>query len=118
MFLYRRIFLPLCCVAFLSIATGVSAAQTNAAGIEFFERKVRPILADNCYSCHGEEKQKGELRLDSPAAIRAGGESGEVVVPNDPDKSRLIIAVAYHDEDLKMPPKKQGAVMSKENSPT
>ena len=107
MILYRGIFLPLCCVAFLSIATGVSAAQTNAAGIEFFERKVRPILADNCYSCHGEEKQKGELRLDSPAAIRAGGESGEVVVPNDPDKSRLIIAVAYHDEDLKMPPKKQ-----------
>src|SRR6266568_3500587 len=75
--------------------------------LQFFERKVRPLLAENCYSCHGEEKQKNHLRLDSPAAIRVGGESGAVIVPEHPEKSRLVIAVGYQDEDLKMPPKKR-----------
>lgn len=83
------------------------AATPDAAGIEFFERKVRPLLAENCYSCHDGEKQKGKLRLDSPAFIRAGGERGAVIVPGEPGKSRLIIAVGYQDEDLKMPPKKR-----------
>ncbi len=84
-------------------ASLVHAAEPN--GIEFFERKVRPLLAENCYSCHGEEKQKGKLRLDSPAAINVGGESGSVIVPGKPDESRMILAVSYKDEDLKMPPK-------------
>lgn len=52
--------------------------------------EVRTILAHNCYSCHGEAKMKGELRLDSKAAIMKGGEDGVVVVPNHPDKSELI----------------------------
>jgi mono/diheme cytochrome c family protein len=86
-------------------AAQLSAAEVNSSGIDFFERKVRPLLAENCYSCHGEEKQKGKLRLDSPAAIKAGGESGSVVVPGKPDESRMILAVSYKDEDLKMPPK-------------
>lgn len=83
------------------------AAEANAPGIEFFERKVRPVLAENCYSCHGEEKQKGGLRLDSPGFIRTGGESGPIVSPGFPDQSRMILAVGYQDEDLKMPPKKR-----------
>jgi uncharacterized membrane protein/mono/diheme cytochrome c family protein len=52
--------------------------------------EVRTILAHNCYSCHGEAKMKGELRLDSKDAIMKGGEHGVVVVPNHPDKSELI----------------------------
>jgi len=84
-----------------------SAAEASAAGLEFFERKVRPLLAEQCYSCHGAEKQKGQLRLDSPGAIRAGGEGGPVVLPSDPEKSRLIIAVGYQNADLKMPPKQR-----------
>ena len=83
------------------------SAEPSPAGLEFFERKVRPLLAEQCYSCHGAEKQKGHLRLDSPGAIRAGGEGGPVVVPGDPAKSRLIIAVGYQSEDLKMPPKQR-----------
>ena len=75
------------------------AAEPNPAGLEFFERKVRPLLAEQCYSCHGAEKQKGHLRLDSPGAIRAGGESGAVVVAGDPAKSRLIIAAVIHPAD-------------------
>jgi hypothetical protein len=97
----------LCLFSVAGLAARVSAAEPDAAGIEFFERKVRPLLAENCYTCHGEEKQKNHLRLDSPAAIRAGGESGPVIVPEHPEKSRLILAVGYQDENLKMPPKKQ-----------
>ena len=89
----------------------VFSSSTNAAeagsGVEFFERKVRPLLAENCYSCHGEEKQKAKLRLDSPAGIRAGGESGAIFVAGKPEQSRMILAVSYKDEDLQMPPKKQ-----------
>ncbi len=88
-------------------ASQLTAAEPNAAGLEYFERKVRPLLAENCYSCHGEKKQKGKLRLDSPGAIRAGGESGAIFTPGKPDESRIILAVGYQDEDLKMPPKKR-----------
>ena len=89
------------------VISRLAAAEPGAAGLEFFERKVRPLLAESCFSCHGEEKQKGGLRLDSPAFIRAGGESGAVVEPGQPAASRLILAVGYQDEDLKMPPKKR-----------
>jgi len=71
---------------------------------EFFERKVRPILAANCVNCHGKEKQKGELRLDAKAGFAAGGETGPLAKPGDPDKSLLVQVVRY-DGDVKMPPK-------------
>lgn len=88
-------------------AIPLASAAPGPAGLEFFERKVRPLLAENCYSCHGEEKQKGKLRLDSPAFIRAGGESGAILTPGKPKESRMILAVSHQDEDLKMPPKKR-----------
>ena len=87
----------------IALAGGAGADD----GVAFFETKVRPLLADHCFSCHGEEKQKGKLRLDSPAAIRKGGESGEVIVAGDAQKSRLVVAVGYQDADLQMPPKKR-----------
>ena len=96
-----------CVIAVVVLAARGAIADDDAAGVEFFETKVRPLLADNCFSCHGEEKQKGKLRLDSPAAIRAGGESGAAIVPGDPAKSRMNIAVGYEDVDLQMPPKKR-----------
>lgn len=58
--------------------------------VEDLNLEVRTILAHNCYSCHGEAKSKGELKLDSKDAIMKGGENGVVVVPNHPDKSELI----------------------------
>jgi mono/diheme cytochrome c family protein len=100
----QAVFGPCFVLAALAVAQ-LSAAENNSGGVEFFERKIRPLLAENCYSCHGEEKQKGKLRLDSPAAIHVGGESGSVIVPGKPDESRMILAVSYKDEDLKMPPK-------------
>ena len=68
---------------------------------DFFENNVRPILANSCYDCH-DDTAKGGLRLDSKAAFEKGGEHGPVVVPGDPDKSRLIQAV-LQTGDLKMP---------------
>jgi Protein of unknown function (DUF1553)/Protein of unknown function (DUF1549)/Planctomycete cytochrome C len=70
---------------------------------EFFETKIRPILADRCLKCHGEKKQSGGLRLDTQDFVLQGGDSGPVIVPGPPDASRLVQAVSYTGE-LKMPP--------------
>jgi mono/diheme cytochrome c family protein len=93
-------------VLFCWIAVGAVQPVTagDPAAVEFFEKKVRPVLAENCYQCHGPDKQKADLRLDSAAGIRKGGESGPPVIPGDPDKSLLLKAVRQSD-DLKMPPK-------------
>ncbi len=70
--------------------------------VKFFEERVRPILAANCYKCHGSEQQKGKLRLDLREMALSGGESGAVIVPGHPDKSLLVEAVKW--ESLEMPP--------------
>src|SRR4051812_5379493 len=77
-----------------------------AGDAEFFESKVRPLLLAKCVSCHGPEKQRGKLRLDSRAGWEKGGESGPAVVPGKPDESLLIKAVRFQDKDLQMPPMK------------
>src|SRR5947207_1485411 len=78
--------------------------KIEASGIEFFEKQVRPLFVDHCVKCHGPDKQKGGLRLDSRDAVLAGGDHGAAVVPKEPDKSRLVTAVRYSG-DLHMPPK-------------
>ncbi len=78
----------------------------DSRGVEFFETKIRPLLANECYQCHGQDskKKKGGLLLDSHEGLTKGGDSGPVLVPGDPDRSLLIKAVRYNDEDLRMPP--------------
>jgi hypothetical protein len=71
----------------------------------FFESKVRPLLVENCFKCHSEQKQKGGLRLDSLAGMLTGGERGPAIVPGSPEKSLLIQAVRQVDPALQMPPK-------------
>jgi hypothetical protein len=90
-----------------SLTKGEGPVAPTETGGEFFEKQVRPILADNCYSCHSAtaEKLKGGLRLDDADALMKGGDSGPVVVPGDPDRSLLIKAIRYTDDDLRMPPK-------------
>jgi cytochrome c553 len=73
----------------------------------FFEARVRPLLIDNCLKCHGAEKQKGGLRLDSHAGLLKGGKKGLVFDPAKPESSRLMTAVSYKDPDLQMPPDDQ-----------
>ena len=74
---------------------------------EFFEIKIRPVLVSQCYECHavGAKKIGGKLLLDSPAALRKGGESGSPVVSGKPQESLLLHALRYED-DLEMPPEK------------
>jgi cytochrome c553 len=84
------------------VAARPPAALGQAA--DFFESRIRPVLADKCFACHGPNKQRGGLRLDSPAGLRKGGDSGPVVVPGHPEKSLLIQAIRQAGE-RKMPPK-------------
>lgn len=75
-------------------------------GVEFFERKVRPILVSQCYQCHSEQAKKlaGGLRLDTRVGMLKGGASGEpAIVPGAPEKSLLIKAIRYTDPKLQMP---------------
>jgi len=83
------------------------APALSREGIEFFESKIRPILTEKCFQCHsiGAEKIKGGLVLDSRNGWMKGGESGPVIVPGNPEKSRLIQAVRRTDSNLQMPPK-------------
>jgi mono/diheme cytochrome c family protein len=83
--------------------------KPTAEGVEFFEKKIRPLLVKHCYQCHGpdEKKMRGELRLDTRAGVLKGGESGPVIVPGDPAKSLLVKLVRHEDEARKMPPKEK-----------
>jgi hypothetical protein len=94
-------------IAILLAASFSRAAELSRSQIEFFENKIRPVLANNCYKCHSQnaEKVKGGLRLDTREAVLAGGNTGPAVVPGNPDKSLLIQAVRYTNPDLQMPPK-------------
>src|SRR3981081_3363332 len=75
-------------------------------GIQFFEAKIRPVLATQCYGCHSTQapKLQGGLALDSPSGIRKGGNSGIVIDSGQPDRSLLLKAIRYQDQSLKMPP--------------
>jgi hypothetical protein len=89
----------LCCAVILR-------AQITPEQTEFFEKKIRPVLVERCYGCHGAEitQPLGGLRLDTAARLRKGGDSGPVITPGDPAASLLIAAISYRNPDLKMPP--------------
>jgi len=76
----------------------------DPAGIELFERTIRPILEENCTGCHGEARTEANLRLDRPSLLRRGGPRGPAVVPGDPARSTMIRAIRYEDHTLMMPP--------------
>ncbi len=77
----------------------------TAEQLEFFERSVRPLLVEHCYSCHSSrtEKLKANLLVDSRTGLLRGGDSGAAIVPGDADGSLLIAAIRY--ENYEMPPK-------------
>src|SRR5690349_3699494 len=106
--------LSLSVIAVLLLGTASQAQQQSAPPlsaeqVEFFEKKIRPIFVERCYKCHSAqaEKVKGGLLLDSREGLLKGGDSGPAIVPGDPEKSRLIVALRYKDEQLQMPPKEQ-----------
>jgi Protein of unknown function (DUF1549)/Protein of unknown function (DUF1553)/Planctomycete cytochrome C len=86
----------------LAAAAGDPEPRAQAENERFFEQYVRPVLAERCYSCHGEKKQKAGLRVDSLEAILKGGESGPAIAPGKPEQSLLVEAINYHGPE--MPP--------------
>jgi mono/diheme cytochrome c family protein len=86
---------------------GAGDSALTPEAVEFFEKSIRPVLADRCYSCHSASapKLKGGLRLDTREGLRKGGETGPALVPGDPDRSLLIRAILRGEDAEKMPPK-------------
>jgi hypothetical protein len=87
----------------------VRAADPDPRGVEFFEKKIRPVLVEHCYACHSEEaaknkKLRGGLYLDSREGVLKGGDSGVLVLTDKPADSLLVKALR-HAGDVKMPPK-------------
>jgi hypothetical protein len=95
-------------------AVSVHSAEPEAAGfdpgaLDFFEKKIRPVLIDKCYECHSAQakadgKLKGGLLLDSRQAAQTGGDSGPSVVPSKLDESLIIEAIRYGEDSYQMPP--------------
>jgi hypothetical protein len=99
------------CASFALTATHLEAddpvASVTPEQEKLFEEKIRPLLAANCFECHGPKKQESGLRLDSRPAVIEGGDSGEkAVVPGDPERSLLVKAI-NHVGDYHMPPKRK-----------
>src|SRR5687768_7365374 len=92
----------------LAMLASPAAAADDPKGLEFFEKKIRPVLVANCYQCHSASAKevKGELRLDTKEGIRKGGEQGHGVVPGNVAES-LVIAALKHEDGLEMPPNKR-----------
>ncbi len=90
------------------LAVGQAPGDERERALEFFEKKIRPLLVENCYTCHSADtNSRGGLRVDDRNGLVFGGEHGPAIVPGKPEESLLVRAVSYADEDLKMPPKKQ-----------
>ena len=95
-------------IAFAFLLFTLPVPVTDAKGVEFFEKRIRPLLAEHCYECHAvSQKLKGGLALDSREGWLKGGESGPALVPGDLEASRLITAVRYKDKEFRMPPKRK-----------
>ena len=96
-------------ILLLSLVAGPLVAQEpSRAEVDFFETKIRPVLAEHCFAFHSANAEKGKklkaaLRLDTRADMRQGGDSGSPIVPGDPANS-LLVRVLQHDSDVRMPP--------------
>src|SRR5579864_427015 len=114
-----------CCIVFAAVvcSKGVPSAMAapgsqpapTASQVEFFEKRIRPLLADHCYDCHSTKgKQSGGLRLDDRDALIAGGKDGPAVIPGDPEKSLLMQRVLEKDDIKRRMPKGEDDPLSPE----
>jgi hypothetical protein len=102
----RSLFTIVLCLTALRLHADEDQNQ-KLAQAEFFEKKIRPMLVEHCYKCHSHDAkaEKGNLRLDTAAGTRAGGDSGPAVVPGRPEESLLLSALKY--DAFEMPPSRQ-----------
>ncbi len=106
----------------LSLITAMAAEKVDVSKLPpasdkkgvAYEKDIKPIFEKSCFKCHGPEKQKGKLRLDSLAAALKGGENGPDVVPGQSAKSPLVHNVARLIEDDAMPPEGKGDPLTKD----
>lgn len=93
------------CWLVMTAAVIAEDAKPTPSQVEFFEKKIRPLLVEKCFDCHSQAKKiKGGLSLDSKQGWEKGGDTGPAIEPGKPDDSLLIKAVRYTDSELKMPP--------------
>ena len=102
-FVVRRLLL----ISFIVVSAASGSKLLAADDAAKFVEDVLPLLEATCVSCHGPEKQEGNLRLDSWAAAKAGGDRGAAIVPGDVEKSLLVTAISFRDPDFQMPPKQK-----------
>ena len=103
-------------------ALGLCAADFDAAKLPpastqagvTYEKDIKPLFERSCFKCHGAEKQKGKLRVDSLEATLKGGENGASVVKGDSLKSSLLVSISGLDPDTVMPPEGKGEPLTKE----
>ncbi len=105
----KKLILFICVLLVFSVSRFISAAAEPKLTTEqttFFESKIRPVFAENCYKCHSQaaDKVKGGLLVDSREGWQKGGDTGPAIIPGDPERSLLIKAVRYKDKDVQMPP--------------
>lgn len=91
---------------FASISLANSKSPTPES-LNFFEAKIRPVLARHCYDCHGPDEQSSDLRLDTAEGIFRGGKAGPAVVAGDPEQSLIFSAIGHRNPDLMMPPEEK-----------
>jgi hypothetical protein len=90
----------------LGADSAAEAEKPSREGVRFFEKNIRPILVDRCYTCHSSKlsEPEGALLLDSRAGVMRGGRHGPIIVPGEPEESLLIQAVKRKNKDFQMPP--------------
>ena len=91
----------------LNVPLSISASDLHPKSLEYFESKIRPLLAEKCYKCHSVDSNriKGGFLIDSKPGLLKGGESGPAIIPGDARNSRLIQMVERHPDFEAMPPK-------------
>ena len=92
-------------VACIMAITAIASTLTHAADPVDFDKQIRPIFKERCYSCHGAKKQESGLRLDKRQEAMAGGETGLAIVPGDTSRGLLLKYVQSEDPELIMPAK-------------
>ncbi|MDZ4689047.1 MAG: c-type cytochrome domain-containing protein, partial [Planctomycetaceae bacterium] len=94
------------CLGLVSLLIPLPLGAADDAGLEFFEKKIRPVLVQHCYECHSADAKKvgGSLLLDSRQGLRKGGDSGPALQADALEQSLLLKAIRY-DGDVQMPPK-------------
>ncbi|HIG29892.1 MAG TPA: DUF1549 domain-containing protein, partial [Verrucomicrobiales bacterium] len=97
----------------LLLSVQISKTENPIIDVEFFESRIRPVLAQECYACHNSRgTSKGDLILDHRAGLLKGGRSGKALIPGNAKRSLLVRAIKHQDSDLTMP--KDGAKLDEE----